>query len=60
MDDNERLARLEQRLEHLERNLTDERASGERRRQRERWLRIALFGFLALVYLLYFRSMSNL
>lgn len=59
MEDHERkLARLEARLDHLERELADERTAARRRRQRERWLRLALMVLIAVVYVLYFRSVS--
>jgi len=58
-DQEQKLERLEQRLEHLERELAEERASGVRRRQRERWLRIAVLALIVVVYLLYFRSISG-
>lgn len=56
----ERVARLEDRIERLEQELVAERNSGRRRRRREGWLRVTLLVLIALAYLLYFRSLGGI
>lgn len=55
-----RLARLEERLDRLERRLEDERAADVRRRRRERWIRLGLLVLVGLVYVFYLQTVTGM
>lgn len=55
-----RLARLEERLDRLERRLEDERAADVRRRRHERWIRLGLLVLVGLVYVFYLQTVTGM